>query len=568
MMARRAAGIVQALVTLVAYLGVVVWLTWPLAAHLGTHLPNTHIGCEFDLLHFTAILAHGARALAAGGTTLLEAPFYYPAPHALLYGEYGLGAQLLFAPVFLFTGSPTVAVNVLFLGGVALTAWSLHLVARRWTGSAAAAAVAGATFLLTGWVLYEFLPTAPPYVPLFWLPPIILLASSAAPSSWRRLMVLGGLIVLQSLASPVYVAPAVFAVLGVLAAWRLCRPATRRAGLQLVGVLVGVLLVLAPAYAGYAWVRRTSPSLKDQSVWNFLVTPRFPEDVLGNDAPTAVPFVALAVGLAGAVLAARGARVVPARAWRHVALWAVVGTLISLPPEMRIGDEVYRLPHAWLGTFLPIFEVGGIRTPIRFGVVALMGLSLLAALGTAELGTRLGRRGVVALAVLTVGLMYGEYVVGIGGYTPRRARGGPYPLAAAVRGDTPLVAALAHGRGPVLELPIVVLYPFLYWPPPQARAMYRGIFHRRPILNGSNSYWPMSFAGEMEAARKLPDPFALGVLRRASGLTTVVVHGDELDAAQRSAWEQVAAEGHGPLRLIARDGADLVFDVSEAAPSS
>lgn len=560
-----ARGVARALVTVAAYLGVTLWLTWPLAAHLRDHLPRTHIGCDFDLLVFTALLAHVARALASGGGALLEAPYYHPAPHTLLYGEYGLGAQVLFAPAFLATGNPTLAANVLFVGGVALTASALHEVARRWTGSDAAAAVGGATFLLTGWVLYEFLPTAPPYVALFWLPPIVFLAAAPAPSR-RRLAALGVLVVLQSFASLVYVAPAVLAVLGVLAVWRLAHRETRRAGLGLAAVLALVLVALAPAYAGYGWVRRANPGLPQQSVWNFLVFPRVPEDLLGNDAPTAVPLVALAVGLAGGVVARVRGAVAPAAAWRHALLWAVVGTLISIAPVVRVGHQTYRMPHAWLGAVIPVFQVGAVRTPMRFGVAGLVGWSLVAALGALELASRVGRRGALVLPVLAVAAMSAEFAVGVGGRVPRRARLGPYPLAPAVRGDTPLVATLAGGSGPVLELPIVMT-PARYWPAHQARAMYRGIYHGRPVLNGYNSYWPAGFAERMDLGRRLPDPAALDALRATSGLTTVVVHGDELPADERAVWERVAAGAGGPLRLVDRDGADLVFAVAGGGAS-
>jgi hypothetical protein len=45
--------------------------------------------------------------------------------------------------------------------------------------------------------------------------------------------------------------------------------------------------------------------------------------------------------------------------------------------------------------------------------------------------------------------------------------------------DSPLVAALRAGAGPVLELPVGGLLPLQ-----QAEAVYRSIFHWRPLLNG------------------------------------------------------------------------------------
>ena len=39
----------RAAAALASYVLLVVWLTWPLATHLGTHLPDTHDACHYDL---------------------------------------------------------------------------------------------------------------------------------------------------------------------------------------------------------------------------------------------------------------------------------------------------------------------------------------------------------------------------------------------------------------------------------------------------------------------------------------------------------------------------------------
>ena len=47
----------RALLALGFYVVVVVWLTWPLAEHLATHLPATHAACRFDALHLVWALS-------------------------------------------------------------------------------------------------------------------------------------------------------------------------------------------------------------------------------------------------------------------------------------------------------------------------------------------------------------------------------------------------------------------------------------------------------------------------------------------------------------------------------
>ena len=61
----------------------------------------------------------------------------------------------LFAPVYLITGNPTLAGNLAWLGGVALTATALHLVVRSWSRLESAGAVAGFTYLTTRWVYWD-----------------------------------------------------------------------------------------------------------------------------------------------------------------------------------------------------------------------------------------------------------------------------------------------------------------------------------------------------------------------------------------------------------------------------
>src|SRR5262249_50079750 len=151
-----------------------------------------------------------------------NANIYHPTPHALFYGPTGFGALPLFAPVYLTTANPTLATNVLLLGGVALTATAIHMVAARWTGSALAGLVAASTLLTTRWMLWEWIPTAPHAAVLFYFPSIILLASDPGPRR-RTLVALAVLAALQCLADITYVAPAVLVPLGTLGVWRLLR---------------------------------------------------------------------------------------------------------------------------------------------------------------------------------------------------------------------------------------------------------------------------------------------------------------------------------------------------------
>jgi hypothetical protein len=159
-----------------------------------------------------------------------------------------------------------------------------------------------------------------------------------------------------------------------------------------------------------------------------------------------------------------------------------------------------------------------------------------------------------------VGAIYRQYASGVGAPFDRRALPAHYPTHTA---DTSpeLVRVLRDGDGPVLEVPVGPkggVTPFF-----NAGALYRSIFHWRPLVNGYDGYWPAGFAERMALAGRLPDADALAALRHETGLTTLVVHqGIRLDERAHAAWEALASSGgRDDLTLTARVGTDLVFAV-------
>jgi len=132
--------------SLVLWTGVVVFLTWPLAAHLTTHLPGI---APLDSLLVGWALAHQSHALSTAPWSFPDGNIYWPSRRALYYGEAGFGAVPYFMPPFLATGNPTLALNLVLLVGLVLTAWSMQRVVARLTGSERAGFVAGAVLVTT-----------------------------------------------------------------------------------------------------------------------------------------------------------------------------------------------------------------------------------------------------------------------------------------------------------------------------------------------------------------------------------------------------------------------------------
>ena len=558
-------------VATVAYAVVVAWLTWPLAAHLGTHLPRPTFICDFDLRQMVWALSWQSHTLVTDPSRWFEANIYHPTPHALLYADAGIGALPYFAPTFLATGNPALASNLTFLGSVALTAALLHLVVARWTGLASAGAVGAGTFLATRWVLWTWVPAAPNYAVLQALPVIIYLAAERERSRARTAL-LTGLIVLQGMANPYYAA-ATLAPLGVLAALRLVTPSGRRAGLALVGALAVATLGLCLVYAPYGFVRALEPNLRWQTWWGFSrdVDIDLPWGLVTNAVhPTGIPFPMLDLVGLGVVLAClpRADRSEGERtAWRQGLLWTLVGLALSVTPTVRFGDALVRLPHADLVERFPGLDM--LRDPHRMGVAALFGLAILAGASFAEVMRRLPNRfaqaswlrpvAAAAIVLLASGIVWAPIELRVAPWPDA------YPIATATLPSSPIMDELRKPGGAVLQVPSDPNGPFAQQLVGQGLAVFESSGPWRPLLNGYGGFFPSAFVERMRLASRLPDADALAALRRDTDLELVLVRGGLKGVRGLDRWEALASAGGGEgLRFVARDGKDLLFAVDAA----
>jgi hypothetical protein len=537
------AGIVRAGAVALVYAAIAVWLTWPLGAHIATHLPKTSM--VFDTLHTAWVLSWETHSLTTAPLSLPDANVYYPTPNALFYGQTAFGALPYFAPVLLASGNPALALNVMFLAGVVFTASALHLVVRRWTGSHLAGALAAWTFLTTRWVLWEVVPTAPQYALLHLFPLIVLAAATPA----RRFPLgLLALVVLQGLVDPVYLGAAMLLPLGVLAGARMARPQTRGAGIRLAGALALALLALSVAFATHLAVRADNPDLANQTLWTTPMAPiEFPWGLVSCPAPTAAPTALLLLIVAGAISVAIARGAVPARgAWAHATLWTAVGLVLSLKPAS-----------------LPLLAI--LRVPARNGVAALIGIALLAGLAFAECVRRLDGRGRALPAALAAAVAFAAYAEYRQGFVDPAFGRPPLPEYALISIEplAPTVAdALGRAGGPLLEVPVGEGQAAALL---NARAMYRSIFHHRALVNGYAGYYPADFPRRMALAQRLPHPDAVRELAETTGLELVLVNLTELSPEARGVWAELAmAGGRDDLRFVQGDGGALVFQVTPA----
>jgi hypothetical protein len=239
----------------------------------------------------------------------------------------------------------------------------------------------------------------------------------------------------------------------------------------------------------------------------------------------------LLLGSAGLLLVGRS------RAARLAAVLAAVGLALSLGPEVRLGPWRVSGPYE----LVRLSPLGAsLRTPARMGVLALLGLGLLAALAwTRFLAARRGAAWIAgAVALLTM------------------AEARPAGQSGHIRHDAPIPPAVSRlaalPRGAVLHLP---------WNDWQqaAQYMYWSTAHWQPLVNGFGAFQPPGFRMVGLIGRRWPSAHAARQLR-ARRIRYVVVHVDRVTPAQRA--RVLAGTLPAGVRLVTAIGADRVWEIA------
>jgi hypothetical protein len=183
----------------------------------------------------------------------------------------------------------------------------------------------------------------------------------------------------------------------------------------------------------------------------------------------------------------------------------VAATILMLGPEGQVMGHPfwYKAPFAWL-VELPGFDA--VRVPARLATIQIMAGAALMALGLAYVSARVGRRSSTLL------VLAGSAVVLTEGWVRLPVVTAPAFLPVSPQAD------------------LVVELPTRGWTEDVA-AMYRGIAHARPVVNGYSGYVPPHYP--FLAADLLSGCLeSLEALRRGRSLD-VVVHTDDRDGPRR-----------------------------------
>jgi len=539
---RRAAALGAAGLTALA-----VVMTWPLPAHLQTHLVGP-FGVHQDTYLTTWIVAWVARTLVTAPTRLFDGNMFHPARDALGYSEHLLGALPVTLPAYWATANPIFTHQLLFLATFVLSALAMAALVRFWTGSDLGAFVAGALFAFARWR----------FAYLYWLQllvtfyaPLVVLFSSRYLRAGRRGDLLGaGACFLGQVLSSYALAYPMCAAMGVfwpVHALVLRAPLRRLVALLTVAMAAGLVLVLV-----------SMPMLHVQRLGVFHITGEWtvarvlewnlsPLGAwLDARAPVFPGYVSYGLALTGLGLLLHG-RV--ARRWPiqgralAVSLVAFAGPLVFLALGPRGGPAL-----GWLWEHVP--GLRHYRVVERFAYLVSLPTAALGGVAAAALEQRVrraGRRG--AWCAWPGGLI----LVAALCFEVRA----PIPLLA---DPLPPVYTWLQGQpvGPVLEIPAGMLGP-MGVRISDPRYVFWSAWHGRPIVNGYSGYAPAGYPLVTGLAAQLPGEEPLATLRRLTGVRWLVVHLRWLTPGERSRWE---SEAPAP---VARFGDDVVFAVAPAA---
>jgi len=532
---------------------------------------STHLVELGDSRLNTYLQAWVTHALTTNPAQLFNTNMYYPTKNTLAGSENLLGNQWLFAPVYLISGNPVLATNLVILASFFLSALTMYLLVRTITQEPMGAGMAG--------FVYAFaLPRVAQMdhmqlLSMQWIPLIVLfLYLFALRRRTSELMAVCGFLTLQILCS-LYLGYLAVLVAGCyLAAVVLIRREliTNR---NIRSLVLGALLtaiVIVPIGVNYErWGKSAllTPSLLrgwaiagSADPWSsYLEVTGFPHNIyqrlleryhseeLVSEKRLFMGFIPMTLALVGVLCVwfhrhrSQGVPDKPYHATVELSSLSfpfIIGSILtstcayvfSLGPYLRIHDRPshLRLPYGLLQRFVP--GMGSFRVPARFGLAVLFGVAVLAGFGFMSLVNAgfLRKRLIFRTALFLTLLVAISF----------EFKTTPMELAP-VMGPKQVFPEYqwlkAQSQGLVtLELPISGS-PEQADPFEEAGYVYASVYHWQPLMNGYTGNPPQVFSRTLHLARQMPDAAAVEALA-GLGLRCVIVHFDRLPPAELRLW--------------------------------
>ncbi len=485
-----------------------------------------------DALLNAWIVSWNLHQLQESPTELFDANIFYPETGALAYSENLLTASVLAAPVAAFTDSPIVRVNVALFAAFVLTGLATFALAYDLTGDRLASLLAG--------TLFAYAPFRFAHIPhlqlqlAFGIPLCLLFIRRLVRPGSRRLSYALGFAAaaLATFGSSIYYLVFVMSVVPVVALTEIYHLEAVERPKAIYWLTASGLLAAGLTFP-FAWPYLEK--LSSGTVRSLTAADQYSATALdyvssfsrlhaflpSTDEPLFPG--GIAIGLAVFALAAGAARA--SRKWSW-ALVGAIGLVISLGPPAGVFTLLYR--------FVPVYRA--IRVPSRAGVLVLLAVALLAAIGLAAIRRR-------RLRVLCVVIACGECLAA------------PLPWRFELPSYPPIYEAVEalEEPGALLELPM----------PPRERFqdnalyVYRSAFHWRALVNGYSGFAPASYTRREQGLRR--DLSAELSLARVEGVRFVLAHEGRLGPRMRRRLAE--AQRSGQLDLVAQASTDRLYTI-------
>jgi hypothetical protein len=479
--------------------------TWPVVTRLSSRVPHD----PGDPILNTWILWWNSQALPFTDTWW-NAPIFAPMPGAFALSEHLAGIALFTAPLQLLGLTPLAAYNLAFIASFWLSGIFAYQLAHRLSGSRLAGFIGGFAFAFApyraGQLAHLQVLTSQ------WMPLVLLAMHAWIEEGRARWLVLFAAAWLVQALSNGYYLLFLPVLIGMWLLWFIDWRQNWRRGGALVATFAGSSLLLLPVLLRYKQIQgtlglhRTVEEMQRFSATLISFIERaallrfWPQFEAGTGEVSLFPGVTvIAVVICGALVLAARRQTVKAIRGRSPALFyaaaAVVLWWLCLGPAHHDTVVAWASQPYSLLTMLPGFE--GLRVPARFAMLAVLCVSIAAAIASARL---LPQQRLIKWCV-AVAICAGLFADGWSDAIPLYA-----PPARAF--------TKAPERSLVIELPVDEPYVAV-------AAMYRAMLHRRPLVNGYSGHVPPHYS-VLGSSLSRNDPSMLHHFARGRPLVVIV----------------------------------------------
>ncbi len=534
------------------FLVVTIAMTWPFATRLTNGVISE--GTDTDLPIWT--LAWDVHAFTHNPAGIFDANIFHPFRHTLAYSENLIGSAFLAAPIIWITGQPLLAMNVIVLASIVLSALGAYLLARRLGVGTAASLICGLVFAFAPprfMRIDQFHLTTIQWIPFC----LAFLHTYFETGRARDLRIAIGFFSWQALTSGHGGALLTLGVLMLLADRLIRRTPValgrrlRDAGIPGLLLLVPPVLVFLPyrAVQQEIGLRRT---LDDWSISSssFVSSPTYvhtwlrgwlPDWTWLQTSPDAWLFPGV-LPIALAVIAVARWRPsswrLPPAAWVYAAI-AVLCAWLAVGPPYGVWRWMYWLPG-----------LNFVRVPSRFTILGVLALGVLAAIGFERLTRRASPRTRGWAAVIAGAALLAEFVV------PPLV---PFPYTVEIPAIDRHVATLP-GRVAVVELPVPDSLNVVVRERRNTRYMIHSLGHFRPIFQGFSGTQPPGYEDVYWQLTTFPDERSLRTLTRM-GFTHVILHWSLVPEIEREGVEHRFSEFADWVKLEAVMGEGRLYSL-------